>query len=61
MSPTEALGAAAWTARDWLGRPALAHGAPADLVCYSGDPREPGVLNHPDLVILRGRVYGGVA
>ena len=32
----------------------LEHGASADLVCYSDDPRLPGVLDHPDLVILRG-------
>jgi imidazolonepropionase-like amidohydrolase len=57
LSPTEALGAACWDAREWLGRPALEHGASADLVCYTDDPRQPGVLNHPELVILRGRVY----
>jgi imidazolonepropionase-like amidohydrolase len=56
MSPTEALGAACWDARRWLGRPALEHGAPADLVCFTEDPRSgPAVLNRPDLVILRGR------
>jgi imidazolonepropionase-like amidohydrolase len=57
LSPTEALGAACWDARQWLGRPALEHGASADLVCYADDPRKPGVLNHPELVILRGRAY----
>lgn len=58
MTPTEALGAASWDARAWLGRPCLEHGAPADLVCYREDPRRGGaVLAHPDLVILRGRVY----
>jgi imidazolonepropionase-like amidohydrolase len=58
MSPTEALGAACWDARRWLGRPSLGHGAPADLLCYSTDPRQgPGVLNQPDLVILRGNVF----
>jgi imidazolonepropionase-like amidohydrolase len=58
MSPTEALGAASWTARAWLGRPGLEHGASADLVCYAEDPRS-GVeaLNHPDVVILRGRTF----
>ena len=58
MSPTDALGAACWDARAWLGRPVLEHGASADLVCYADDPRESGVLDHPDLVILRGRVFG---
>lgn len=58
MTPTEALGAACWDARQWLGRPALADGSPADLVCFTDDPRTgPGVLSRPDLVILRGWVY----
>ncbi len=57
MTATEALGAACWDARAWLGRPALAHGASADLLCFREDPREVGVAN-PDLVILRGRVWG---
>ncbi|WP_166904104.1 amidohydrolase family protein [Mycobacterium sp. DL440] len=56
MSPTAALGAASWDARAWLGRPGLEHGASADLVCYTEDPRHGGV-SHPDLVILRGRVF----
>jgi imidazolonepropionase-like amidohydrolase len=58
MSPTDALGAACWDARRWLGRPVLDDGAPADLVCFAEDPRGgAGVLSNPDLVILRGRVY----
>ena len=57
MSPTQALGAACWDARTWLGRPGLEHRAPADLVCYTDDPRRGAeVLNNPALVILRGRV-----
>jgi imidazolonepropionase-like amidohydrolase len=58
FTPTEALGAASWRAREWLGRPGLEHGASADLVCYSQDPRTgAAVVNRPDLVILRGRTY----
>ena len=58
MTPTEALAAACWDARDWLGRPALADGAPADLLCFGSDPRSGrAVLSRPDRVILRGRVY----
>ena len=57
MTATEALGAASWDARNWLGRKGIEHGASADLLCYSADPRQPGVLDHPDLVILRGQVY----
>ena len=62
MSPTEAVGAACWDARRWLGRPGLDHGASADLLCYSQDPRSgPAVLNRPDLVILRGRAFRSMA
>ncbi|OBH11669.1 amidohydrolase family protein [Mycobacterium sp. E1747] len=58
MTGGEALGAACWDARRWLGRPGLEHGASADLVCFSDDPRSgPAVLRRPDLVILRGRVF----
>jgi imidazolonepropionase-like amidohydrolase len=58
MTPTEALGAACWDARRWLGRPGLDHGASADLLCYNDDPRlGPTVLNRPDMIILRGQVY----
>lgn len=57
MTPTEALGAACWDARAWLGRPTLADGAPADLLCFFEDPRRgPQVLSRPDRVVLRGRV-----
>ncbi len=58
MTPTEALGAASWIAREWLGRPSLEHGAPADLVCYADDPRMgAAVINKPDVVVLGGRVF----
>lgn len=58
MSATDALGAACWDARSWLGRPAVAEGAPADLLCFTDDPRVgPAVLSRPDLIILRGRIY----
>lgn len=58
MSPTEAVGAACWDARRWLGRPGLDHGASADLLCYVEDPRQgPGVLNRPDVIILRGKTF----
>jgi imidazolonepropionase-like amidohydrolase len=56
----DALGAASWRARDWLGRPGLTPGAPADLVVYPEDPRtDPDVLHRPTLVMLRGRVVAG--
>ena len=54
----DALGAASWRARAWLGRPAVELGAPADLIVYRDDPRaDPAVLRHPELVLLRGRPY----
>jgi imidazolonepropionase-like amidohydrolase len=52
----EALGAATWAAREWLGRPALDEGDPADLVVLAEDPRDDlGVLAHPVAIVLRGR------
>jgi imidazolonepropionase-like amidohydrolase len=58
MTPTEALGAACWDARRWLGRPGLSEGASADLLCFLEDPRHgPAVLSRPDRVVLRGRVF----
>lgn len=58
MSPTDALGAACWDARRWLGRPALVDGGPADLLCFEQDPRGgPDVLSRPDRVLLRGRIF----
>ena len=53
-----AVGAASWTARDWLGLPGrISNGVPADLVVYDEDPvRNPGVLAHPKRIILKGRV-----
>jgi imidazolonepropionase-like amidohydrolase len=57
LTPREALDAACWSARAWLGRPALEEGASADLVVYDADPRiDPAVLAHPQAVVLRGVV-----
>lgn len=56
LPAVDALGAASWTARGWLGRPSLLPGAPADLVVYRADPRRDlAVLRNPALVLLRGR------
>ena len=54
----DALAAASWRARDWLGHEAtLAEGAPADLVVYPADPlRDLSVLSAPARIVLRGRV-----
>jgi imidazolonepropionase-like amidohydrolase len=56
MSAADALGAASWAAREWLGRPGLEPGARADLAVYRSDPRaDLSVLHEPALVMLRGR------
>lgn len=56
----EALDAATWGARAWLGRPGLEEGEEADLVVYPTDPREGvGVLAHPSVIVLRGAVVRG--
>ncbi len=56
MSDVEALGAASWAARRWLGRPGLEEGAEADLVVYLDDPLDDlRVLARPHRMILRGR------
>jgi len=55
LGTVEALAAAGWAARAWLDRPALGHGAPADLVILDSDPRaDPGVLRRPVAVLRRG-------
>jgi imidazolonepropionase-like amidohydrolase len=52
-----AVGAASWTARDFLGLPGLVEGGLAYVTVYDADPRrEPGVLRHPRRIVLRGRV-----
>ncbi|ROR38361.1 amidohydrolase family protein [Kitasatospora cineracea] len=57
LTPVEALAAATWSARSWLGRPGLTEGAPADLVLYEADPRaDLRVLAAPTRVVLNGRV-----
>lgn len=57
LPPQVAVGAAAWTARSWLGLPGLVDGAPADLVAYEADPTlDVSVLAHPKRIILRGEV-----
>ncbi len=58
LSAEDALGAASWRAREWLGLPGrLEEGAPADFVVYAADPlADLGVLAEPQRIVLRGRV-----
>jgi imidazolonepropionase-like amidohydrolase len=59
LTGAQALAAASWAARDWLGVPGLVPGAPADLLVTRTDPRlEPDTLRHPQLLILGGRAVG---
>jgi imidazolonepropionase-like amidohydrolase len=57
LSPFDALGAASWRAREWLGWNALlGEGAPADFVVYDANPLEDlSVLRSPAMIVLRGR------
>lgn len=60
LTAHQALGAACWDARSWLGAQGIEEGAPADLVVYSEDPRgNPDVLAKPMRVILRGTPVSG--
>jgi imidazolonepropionase-like amidohydrolase len=62
LPPVAALDAATWSARRWLGRPAIEEGAPGDVVVYDADPRaDVRVLAHPAAVVLRGRPVAGHA
>jgi imidazolonepropionase-like amidohydrolase len=58
MSNVEAIGAATWAARAWLGRPGIEEGESADLVVYRDDPREDvRTMADPYRVILRGTAH----
>ncbi|MGH3156327.1 MAG: amidohydrolase family protein [Streptosporangiaceae bacterium] len=61
LPPEVALGAACWTAREFLGLPGLDDGAPADFVVYDRDPvADLRVLDHPARVVLGGRLISPV-
>jgi imidazolonepropionase-like amidohydrolase len=56
LRPHDALAAASWSARSFLGLGLLTPGSPADAVVYPADPRtDLSVLEKPTAVILRGR------
>jgi imidazolonepropionase-like amidohydrolase len=57
LPPAEALAAASWSARRYLGLPGIEEGAPADLVGFADDPRvDPAALRQPRLLMLAGRL-----
>ncbi len=60
LTPEDALGAASWRARSWLGLDDnLAEGATADFVVFDRNPLEDlTVLASPRRIVLRGTVVG---
>ncbi|CUR59828.1 Amidohydrolase [metagenome] len=58
LPAADALGAASWRAREWLGwNGTLDEGAPADFVVFDSDPLvDLSVLARPSRVVLRGTV-----
>lgn len=57
MPAHDALGAASWRAREWLGVEGLTEGASADFVVYDRDPvADLSVLRTPTCTVLRGVV-----
>jgi imidazolonepropionase-like amidohydrolase len=53
----DVIAQASWRAREWLGLPGLADGAPADLIVYPTDPRaDLAALYSPVRTVLRGAV-----
>ncbi len=60
LSAEQALGAASWRAREWLGLDGiLAEGTTADFVVYPRNPLDDlSVLEKPERIVLRGVVVG---
>jgi imidazolonepropionase-like amidohydrolase len=57
MSTEQALAAASWDARAYLGLAGIEPGAPADFAVYASDPRaDLETLSQPELIVLDGRV-----
>ncbi len=58
LTPSDALGAASWRARSWLGLDDnLAEGTTADFVVFDRDPlADLTVLHEPKRIVLRGTV-----
>ena len=60
LSAHDALGAASWRAREWLGLSGtLEEGSEADFVVYATDPLDDlAILRVPRRIVLRGTVVG---
>ena len=58
MTKEQAIAAASWSARAWLGYPSITEGAAADIVVYADDPRmDINALRNPTMIMLRGRIH----
>ncbi len=56
LRPHDALAAASWAARSYLGLGGLSPGEPADAVIYAADPRTSlAELDIPQAVVIRGQ------
>jgi len=60
LKPADALGAASWKARAWLGvGSGLAEGESADFIAYDANPLDDLTqLKQPWAVVLRGQLFG---
>ncbi len=57
LPASEVIAQSSWRAREWLGLPGLAEGAPADLLVFEADPRlDPSTIAEPVRTVLRGAV-----
>jgi imidazolonepropionase-like amidohydrolase len=57
MSPHDALGAASWRAREWLGvGSGLTEGDTANFNVYASDPYDLSSLAKPSHIVLKGRL-----
>ncbi|HEY0451725.1 amidohydrolase family protein [Actinophytocola sp.] len=57
MTTEQALGAASWDARGWLGWSGIQESSAADIIAYDTDPRaDLRALRDPKRTVLRGRV-----
>jgi imidazolonepropionase-like amidohydrolase len=57
MTAEQALGAASWDARGWLGWSGIQESSAADVIAYDEDPRaDLDALRKPKRMVLRGRV-----
>lgn len=58
LTKADAVGAASWRARNWLGLRGIEEGAEANFTCYDANPLEDlNAFAHPTVIVLRGRLH----